>query len=197
MTGEEREAFFKVAFLLLMILDHAGPEGTGFPVAFLMGDQNGERCLAVPEIIPDILAHFSGNTAIIEAIINKLESHTKRIAIIAQRRDLRLINTGHHTANLGSSSKQRRCLAAHDLEIAFLATGKIMLRRKLQNLAFRNHGGGIGQNVEHTNAARLHHQREGPREEIITDQYALLIAEKNIRRRPPAPFRAFINDIIM
>lgn len=55
MTGEEREAFFKVTFLLLMILDHAGPEGTGFPVAFLMGDQNGSVALPSRKSSPTFL----------------------------------------------------------------------------------------------------------------------------------------------
>ena len=72
-----------------------------------------------------------------------------------------------------------------------------MLSRKLQHLPFRDHGGGVGEDVEHPKATRLHHQLEGPGKQVIADQNRRLIVPEDIRRRPPAPLIALVHHVVM
>ena len=57
---------------------------------------------------------------------------------------------------------------------------------QLQDLAFGDDVGGVGQHVEHAHAADLHHQLEGARVEEVAHQDAGGVAEQRVGGGPAA-----------
>ena len=68
---------------------------------------------------------------------------------------------------------------------------------ELVDLALRDHAGGAGENLQHLEAAVLHHQLEAARKQEIADQHARGIAPDDVGRPPSAPQARSIDHVVV
>ena len=187
----------QVAILLPPLLDGADPEGAflGIGAGHGLDDRQGQ--LALAEIVADVLAGGLGVALHVEQVIDDLEGDAQRVAIVEHRAHMILGRARQHRARLGRGGKQRRGLAANDLEVDALVRAQVLRGGQLQHLALGDGRGGIGQDRQHAQAARLDHQLKGAGKEVIAHQHAGLVVPQQVRRGPPAALGAFVHHVVM
>ena len=163
MLGQKGERLFQVALALVALLDRADPEGAFLRIGGGHGADHGQGELPFPEIVTDILARISADPAVIQQVIDDLEGNAERVTICEERFHMLFRRAGQHATNLCRGGEEGGGLAAHDLRIDLLRRGEVLGGGQLQNLTFRDGRGGVGQDVEHPQAARFNHQLEGAR----------------------------------
>ncbi len=68
---------------------------------------------------------------------------------------------------------------------------------QLQDFAFGDDVGGVGEHVQHAHAAHFHHQLEGARIEEVADQHAGGVAEQGVGGGAAAAQRRFVDDVVV
>ncbi len=68
---------------------------------------------------------------------------------------------------------------------------------QLQDFAFGDHVGGVGQHVQHAHAAHFHHQLEGARIEEVAHQHAGGVAEQRVGGGAAAAQRRLVHDVVV
>src|SRR5262249_11941096 len=99
--------------------------------------------------------------------------------------------TSHAAAN--SSAVLARVTAIYSSSVV----GGIFRGGELHDLAFGDHCGGSGKNLQGFEAADLNHHFESLAEEKIADQDARLVAPKQPRREPAAPQLALVDHVVV
>ena len=196
-AGENRLRLRQIARLLVARLDRAPPEGALGRVGGGDGADHRQGELALAEVVADVLARRGRIARIVEHVVGHLEGDPERVAIGAQRRDLRLGRARDHAPHLGRGGEQRRRLAAHDAQIDLFGRGEVLRRRQLQHLALGDGGRGIREDREHPGRARLGHELEGAGKEIVAHKHARLVVPEQVRRRTAAAGAAFVHHIVV
>ena len=170
MSGHQGNCLLKIIVALIALFDCPAPEG-----AFLrVGSRNGldhRQCeLSLAKIVADILADDRALPGIVQKIIDHLKGHAKRVAIVEQSLDLRLVRGCDHAADFGRGGKEGGGLAPDHLQIDRLVRPQVLCGGQLQDFAFSDGCRGVCQNVEDAQRSGLDHQLEGPRKQIVTDK---------------------------
>ena len=108
----------EVPFPVAGLADRAFPERALVDGGGGDGLDDGERQLALPEIVPDVLAGGARVALPVEQIVGDLEGDAERVAVGSERLDIRLGGTCDEAADLGRGGEEGRGLAADRLRAA-------------------------------------------------------------------------------
>ena len=173
------------------------PERALFSRAARIGEDHRQGHLALAEIVALVLAHFGRVGIVVDGIVRQLERDAKVAAIRIEREFIRLAALRHHGGDAARGSEQRRRLGVDDGEVAFLARLHLPLRDKLIDFAFRDHGGGVREDLEHLEAAVLDHQLEAAAEQEIAHEHGSGVAIDDVGGLLAAAHARAIDDIVM
>jgi hypothetical protein len=93
--------------------------------------------------------------------------------------------------------EQRRGLGADDLQIGFLAGCRVVGGHELQHFALGDHGGRLGQDLEHLQRPVGDHQLEGAGEQEVADQHRGLVAPQRIGAVAAAAQHRLVDHVVM
>ena len=159
---------------------------------------NQRQCgFALGEVVADVLAQRIGAGAVIEHIVNQLESDAQMPAVFRHRQPLFFVATGEYRRDPRAGFEQFRRLAKNHIEVLLLGGLRVAAVDQLQDLAFGNGVGRIGQDPHDLGFADFDHHLERPRVEEIPDQHAGLVAPDLVGGVVAAAFRGFIDDIVV
>ena len=88
-------------------------------------------------------------------------------------------------------------LAADDLEIAAFADVGIVAVHQLQDLAFGDRVGGVGQHLHHPHVVRADHHLERARVKEVAHQDRRGVAESRVGRVAAAPQLRLVDDVVV
>ena len=157
----------------------------------------GQRRLALGEVIAEVLAALLGIGAVVEHVIHQLVGRAE-VAAVGGERAARL--RGHvreHGRDLRAGFEQLRGLAVDDLEVALLGGVRVARVHQLQHLALGDDVGGLRHDLHHRLPPEGGHHLEGARVDEITDQHARLVAEHPVGGIAPAAQRGAVDDVIV
>ena len=160
--------------------DRRLPEGPILVAAPRISEDDGQRHLAIAEIVARILAHRRFVRFIIDRVVDQLEGDAQVAAIDVERLLLLFVPVRDHGGNAAGGGEQGGGFGADDVEILFFAGVDLALRGQLIDLAFGDHGRCAGQDLEHLERFRLDHQFEGAGEEEVADQNAGAVAPDDV-----------------
>ena len=167
---EELKGLFQIAFVLIALFNHAGPELALFFRCLSNGFDHGKREFAFLEIISDILARRGSIPLIIQKIIGDLEGDAEGVAIVEQSLHLFFGRPCDHTAHFGCRREKRGRFTAHDLQIDRFGRREILRGGQLQDFAFGNRGRSIGENIENAQRSGFDHELEAAGKEVIANE---------------------------
>ena len=153
--------------------------------------------LTLAQIVAHVFTQNRRIARVIQNIIGQLERRAQMTTISGTQRLLLGHTTAHHRGQLRRSLKQSRGFIMNHLHIARLGHVRIVHIEQLQNLAFGNHIGRVGQNLHHAHALHADHHLKRARIQKVTDQHAGRIAKHRVRRLPPTAQIRFIHHIIV
>ena len=197
MLAQQRHRRVEIAFFLTPLFDGAHPEGALLVIGPGDGLDDRQGQLALSEIIARVLAHGPGGTAVVQQVINDLETHAERITVARKRLDLRLGRSSHHAAHFGGRLEQGGGLAPDHLRVDRGIGAKVLRGCQLQHFTFGNGGRRVGQDVQDTQRSAFHHQLEGPGKQVIAHQHGGFVVPQEVRRGPAAPLLAFVDNIVV
>ena len=182
---------------LVAVFQRALPEVPFLRSAAAIGENDGQRDLALAEIITHALAELLGRARIIQSVVDQLEGDAEVAAIgfkgcLFAGRALR-----HNRAHFGGGREQGRCLGHDHLHVGVLGGGGILRDGELQHFALGDDAGGVRQDAQRFERARLHHHLEGLAEEIVAHQHARLVAPDDACGLLAAAQVALVDDVIM
>ena len=134
---------------------------------------------------PTFLPSFARLAAVIERIVDKLESDPEIHAVGAAGSEVGLGAPGQHRPDLAGGGEQFGGLAPDDEEIFVFGRLGVLGRGELHDLAFGNDGRGLRQDIERTQIADIDHHPERLAEQEVTDQDAGLVAPEHAGRELP------------
>ena len=197
MAGDQRHRVIQIGVGLLALVDGALPEGALLAVTGGIGEQHRQRHLALTEIVAHRFAKRCLIGRVIQRVINQLERHAERRAVLAKRLFLGQRTIRHHGTHFTGRREQSRRLAADHLQILRLTGGQIVLRDQLQHFTLSNRRRGAAENIEHFQRAVSDHQLKGAGKEKIANQHGGLVAEHRIGAGQTATQQALIDHIVM
>ena len=110
---------------------------------------------------------------------------------------LRFFLVRQHRAHFAGGGEQLRGLGADHRHVFVLVAGGVLGGAELHHFAFRDHGGGRGQNIERVQIADLDHHLESLAEQEIADQHARLVAPDHAGGELAAAHVAFVHHVVM
>src|SRR5262245_16351800 len=96
-----------------------------------------------------------------------------------------------------SGLEQLRCFAADHLEVSGLVYVGVMAVHELHYLAFGDHIGSVGQDLQHAHVVRRYHHLKRARIHEVAHEDGRSVAEQSIGRGLSAPQLGLVDDIIM
>ena len=118
----------QIAFALVTLGHGPAPEFPVFLAASPIGKHNGQRYLAFAEIVPNILAEFQGRPAIIQGIVDELESYTEIVAIGSECRPRVIVRPGKNWADFGRRGKKGCGFRTDDVQIGVFGGVGVLCR---------------------------------------------------------------------
>ncbi len=146
--------------------------------AVIHGIDERQRGLALRQVVPDILAELFRLGVVVQGIVDELKRAAEVTAVVGQALLHGLALLREDGAELGAGFEQLGGLAVDDLHVVPLGDVGVIAVHELQDLAFGDGIGRIGENLEHPQFLQLHHHLERAGIEEIADENARLIAEQ-------------------
>ena len=165
--------------------------------AHLHGIDQGQRRLALGQVVADVLAQFLGGGVVVQGIVDELERQAQVTAVTHQGLPGLLVLFGQNCRAFRACFKELGGLSKDHFQVVRFGEVGIVAVHELQHFAFRDGVGGIGENVENIHLADLDHHLERPGVEEIAHQYAGLVPEYGIGGLPPPAQCGLVHDVIM
>ena len=134
---------------------------------------------------------------VVDRVVDQLEGDAEMAAVRVQRGLLAFGPLGDHRGDAAGGGEQRRGLGVDDVEVAILAELDLARGGELVDLAFRDHGGGVGKDLEHLQAAVLDHQLEAAAEQEVAHEHARGVAPDDVRGPFAAAQIAAVDDVVV
>jgi hypothetical protein len=155
-----------------------------------------QRRLAFGEVVADVLAELLCRCAVIERIIDELE-RLAEVAAVEYQRLLAGIAVRKDRADTRAGLEQLGRFAVDDLQIVGFGDIRVVAVHELQDFAFGDRIGRVGQHVEYADLAELHHHLKRARVQKIPNEHAGLVAEQCVGRFLAATQPGIVDDVVM
>ena len=160
-------------------------------------DKDGQRDLAVAEIVADALAELGWMRREVEHVVDQLKSDAEIAAKPIERLLLLQRPLGHHRADPACRRKQLCGFCLDDREIGGLGGPRVIRGHQLEHLAFGDHRRGARQDLEDAQRSVGDHQLERSAEQEVADEDRRLVAPDRVGRVTAAPQIARVDDIVV
>ena len=197
MLGHQPDGVIEVVVADLAFLERPHPEFPFDIVAAAERQHHRQRDLAFAEIVADVLAELCRLAAVVEHVVDELESDPEVHAEAGRRRFFRFRTLAEHRADFAGGGEQFGGLAADDREVFVLGGGGVLRRRELHDLAFRDRGGSRRQDVERAQRADFDHHAKRLPEQEVADQNAGLVAPHHARGQLAAAQFALVDHVVV
>src|SRR5438445_3789831 len=133
----------------------------------------------------------------VERVVRDLERDPDVEPVTGERLDLVGRETAEQRADPAARGHERGRLLRDDAEVVGLRREAAPLALELEDLGFRHRHRGPRERLHHRAVVVAHEHRERLRVEVVADQERGVVAPLGVRRRPAAPERRLVDDVVV